>query len=149
MGTTCQRTRLSRGGKTIHVTLWPASFSCAIEGQLPSKLDVTLARRLADRPCICRCGCESSDTRLCPTCRYPGRRIPSGSTRCWSLALFSTVEWDLMHQEKNSPQVNAGFICMQRDCFGLVRKALDAVDVGANPVRHGCFGWRFYSCGGD
>jgi hypothetical protein len=141
VGITCQRTRLSRGGKTMHVTLWPASFSCAIEGQSPSKLDVTLRRRLADRPCICRCGCGSSDTRLCPTCRYPGRRIPSGSTRCRSLALFSTVEWDLTQQEKNSPQVNAGFICMQRDCFGLVRKALDAVDVGANPVRHGCFGW--------
>lgn len=30
----------------------------------------------------------------------------------------------------------------KRYMFGLVREALDAVDVGANPVRHVYFGWR-------
>ena len=47
------------------------------------------------------------------------------------------------------PQVNGAQISTERNVFGLVRKALDAVDVGANPVRHGCFGWGFCSCGGD
>jgi hypothetical protein len=38
--------------------------------------------------------------------------------------------------------VNVGFIAGQRDVLSLVHKALDPVDVGADPVRHFCFGWR-------